>query len=81
MYNSSQKTITGRGFGSSGKKAKQSIDRFSCDLRIIDLERNIKREPFNSVILNRLVEVRLRLKKLRIPNKRKIANRRFEYLA
>lgn len=71
--------VFGQGFRSSWKKASQSINSSSRDLRIIDLEKNIEREPYNSAYLNRLIEVRLRLKKLAIANKKKVASQRFRF--
>lgn len=48
-------------------KARESIDSFiDCVSRIIDLEKDIKKD----LNLNRLVEARLRLKKLARVNKK-----------
>lgn len=44
------------------------------------MEKGIKRESFNLANLNRLVEVKLRLKKLAIVNKKKVNSEEFEYL-
>lgn len=71
--------VSGQKFRSSWKKARQSINSSNCDLRIIDLEKNIEKEPFNSAYLIRLIEVRLRLKKLAIANKKKVASQRFRF--
>lgn len=50
---------------------RQNINNSGCTLRIIDLKRGIKKKLFNPVNLNRLVEVKLRLKRLTIVNKRR----------